>query len=254
MIRRDGSKPGLSLWPVGVGFAFASADTYLVISLVGDRLTIFAAEQQAGSHMATTGKAQVVPLKDSQFDDFAVRTAGAVIGKALPNATVTLLRAKDPELYKMRNAWLDADSIDVRGLVDLVKRLFEPPPDSHLLLITPYRDELQLATDRAYYGGGTKGAGLGFYVDGATQMHDGSTTGTGFLGVFTNFQIVLINLQDNAVEAQERVVVGTTFAAASAPDKTPWNALSADRKVAALQSLMKTEIDRSLPGMLSAKR
>jgi len=232
----------------------ARADTYLVISLVGDRLTIFGAQQQAGSHMATTGKEQVVPLKDSQFDDFAVRTAGTVIGKALPGATVTLLRAKDPELYKMRNAWLDADSIDVRGLVDLIKRLFDPPPDSHLLLITPLRDELQLATDRAHYGKGTKGAGLGFYVDGATLMHDESTTGVGFLGVFTNFQIVLINLRDNGVEAQERVVVGTTFPAASAPDRTPWNALTADRKVDALKYLLKREIDRSLPGMLSAKR
>ena len=72
--------------------------------------------------------------------------------------------------------------------------------------------------------------------------------------MFTNFQIVSINLQYNGAEAQERVVVGTTFAAASAPDKTPWNALSADRKVATLQSLMKNEIDRRLPTMLSTVR
>src|SRR5262245_49353296 len=102
MTTRDGSKPGFSPWPVVGGLAFvgwasAARADYLVISLVGDRLTIFGTEQQVGSHMATTGKAQVVPLKDSQFDDFAVRTAGAVIGKVLPNATVTLLRAKDPE-------------------------------------------------------------------------------------------------------------------------------------------------------------
>jgi hypothetical protein len=64
----------------------------------------------------------------------------------------------------------------------------------------------------------------------------------------------LINLQDNGVEAQECVVVGTTFAAAAAPDETPWNALSADRKVATLQFLMKREIDGWLPTMLSTVR
>jgi len=72
----------------------------------------------------------------------------------------------------------------------------------------------------------------------------------GFLGIFANFQIVMINLKDNAIETQQRVVIGTTFAAARAPDKNPWNALSADGKIAALQSLMKAEIDRVVPGML----
>ena len=74
----------------------------------------------------------------------------------------------------------------------------------------------------------------------------------GFLGVFTNFQFVLINLQSSAVEARQRVVVGATFAAADAPDQMPWNALSAEKKAATLQYLIKRETDRLLPEMLSS--
>ena len=230
MTRGEGSKPVFARWRVVARLAFvvrasaASADTYLVISLVGDRLTILGAAQQAGSHMATTGEAQVMPLKDSQFDDFAVRTAGAVIGKALPGATVTLLRAKDPELDKMRNAWLDADSIEVHNArrpdQALVRPAARQPSPAHRSVPrrTATRDGIARMTARA-----PRARGLGFYIDGATPMHDSDslTTAMGFLGVLTYFQILLINLGDNGVGAQERVIVGTTFVAAAAPDKTP---------------------------------
>ena len=64
---------------------------------------------------------------------------------------------------------------------------------------------------------------------------------------------MLIDLQhDNATEAHESIAVGTTFAAVRAPNKTAWNALSGERKVAVLQSLVKREIDRALPAILGA--
>jgi hypothetical protein len=76
----------------------------------------------------------------------------------------------------------------------------------------------------------------------------------GFLGVFANFQLVLINLQTSVIEAQERAVVGTTVAASRAPDKTAWNALSQQEKMRALQFLIKREIERALPSMLGASK
>ena len=245
----------LGLWCLAVVLwaGTAGADTYLVLSLLGDRLTIITAASAVGSRLPP-GSREVVQLKETHLDDFAARTAGATIEKALPAASVTMIRATDPGLYKMRNAWIDADSVGVRDLVALVAQLFSPPADSHLLLIAPFTDDLELKTDRKYLGAGNRVAGLGFYVDGRSPMFDTTTliNGVGFLGVFTNFQILLINLQNNAIETQQRIVVGNTFAAARAPDKQPWNALSADQKVAALQFLMKREIDRVLPGMLRA--
>lgn len=247
----------LRLWclAVVVWAGAAAAENFLILSLVGDQLTIITAASRVGSRLPL-GNREVVQLKGTHLDDFAVGAAAAVIEKVLPGASVAKVRATDPSLYKMRNAWVDADSIGVRELVALVARLFSPPADSHLLLITPYSDELELRTDRSYLGSGTKAAGLGFYVDGTKAMFDTGTldSAVGFLGIFANFQIVLIDLQANAIETQRRIVIGTTVAAARAPDKVPWNALSADQKIAALQFLMKGEIDRVLGGMLGSPR
>lgn len=254
-----GATDRFSSWAAVAGFAViawtasAHADTYLIISLVGDQLTVVRAARSVGSHLDTNAY-ETIKLGNSEFDDFAVRTAGAVVGKVRPTDTVEMLRAVDPDLRKMGGSLLDADSGSVHDLVTLVADLFKPPPDSHLLLIAPFAAELQLKTDRAYQGGHAKAAGLGFYVDSSTRLFSEKTlnNGVGFLGVFTNFQFVLINLQSSAVEARQRVVVGATFAAADAPDQMPWNALSAEKKAAELRYLIKRETDRLLPEMLSS--
>jgi hypothetical protein len=229
------------------------AETYAILSLVGDRITVVSQEQQIGSHLDRNQR-QVVPLPDAGLDDFAARVAYATIGKVRPDASAVAFRAKDPALYALRESWLDADLVQVRELLALVAEHVPPSPDGHLLLITPYRDELRLQTDRDIRGTGKVG-GLGFYLDSSTRLmrSDTGEMATGFLGVFANFQLVLINAQSNAIEAHERVVVGTTYAAARAKDRTPWNALSPAEKIRVLESLMKQEIERLLPVMLGKK-
>lgn len=232
----------------------AVADTYIILSLVGDRVTIVRQEPKTGSHL-DQNRYEVARLTEPVLDDFAVRVADATIGKARPDASVITLRASDPRLYALRDSWLDANAIDVQALLSLVAKQFPPSPDAHLLLITPYRDQPELKTDRHYRGTGTV-AGLGFYLDHSTRLrsHDTMESAVGFLGVFAHFQLVLINLQTSAIEAHERVVVGTTYAASRSPDLTPWNALTQAQKTRALESLMKREIERLLPAMLVSRR
>jgi hypothetical protein len=237
----------------------AIADPYLVLSLVGDRITIVTAERPIGTRI-DRNRVEVRQLPDRGLDDFVVRAAGAAIEKARPAATVTMLRANDPALYALRNSWLDSDAIDVKALVALVTKLVSPPPDSRLLLIAPYRGELELKAERGYLGSG-KYAGLGFYVDvytplqtGSAAMQPGGKEVTGFLGVFANFQLLLIDLRTNNVDAHQSIVIGAAHPAADAPDGTPWNALSAARKAEVLQSLLQGEIERVVPGMLGPSR
>jgi len=232
----------------------AAADTYIILSLIGDRVTIIGQGTQVGSHF-DQNRREVVPLVESQLDDFAVRVADATIAKVRPGASVITLRASDPKLYALRESWLDADAIEVRELLSLIPNQIPPSPDSHLLLITPYRDQPELKTDRLSLGSG-KVAGLGFYLDSAKRLRRSDTmeSAPGFLGVFAHFQLVLINLQTSAIEAHQRVVVGTTYSAARAEDRTPWNALSSTDKTRALASLMKDGIERWLPGMLSSQK
>lgn len=237
----------------------ALAESYLILALIGDRFTVVAQEQKVGSHMERS-RYQVVTLADRDFDIYALQVARASINKARPEATISLLRANDPKLYALRDSWQDTDSVDVRELLSLAGDLAASAPDAHLLLIAPYRAELEVHTDRHVLGGGNKVGGLGFYLDGTTRFADlDSNTGTGeigtgFLGVFANFQLILIDLQTRGIEKQEKVVVGTTFGASRARDKTAWNALSATEKVSTLQSLLKTEIDLRVPKMLAPRQ
>jgi hypothetical protein len=228
-----------------VSSTVAAADNYVVMSLLGDRLTFIVSEKQVGSHLDLNQK-EVVAVKDRSLDDFASRVADAAIEKARPSASVTMLRANDPALYVMRNSWLDTEGGDVRTLASIVVKFVSSSTDARLLLIAPYRAELELRSDRGYPFTGSKIAGLGFYSGVGNQASTGSYAtkeeAPAFLGIFANFQLLLINLQTNAIEAHERVVVGDTF---------PADALSPTQKVEALRNLMQREIERAVPAVLS---
>ena len=229
----------------------AVADTYVILSLVGDHVTIVGQRGQTGSHMAVNEN-EVVPLPPPGLDDFAARVADATIAKVRPDAGVVTLRASDPTVYKLQESWLDANVTNVQDLISLIKNRLPPLPDARLLLIAPYRDQPELRTGSDTRGTG-KVAGLGFYIDNVTRFVSVEST-PGFLGVFANFQLILINLQANSVDAHERVVLGTTHPAAYAKDRTPWNALTQAQKAKALESLLKRGIERSLPGMLTSQK
>ena len=255
-------RPGVFAWSLVLVFGLAVAiragdvfaEDYLILSLIGDRITIVTQEQQVGSRIDRNGY-QVVPRSDPNLDNAALLAVEGALRKVRPDASVTFLRATDPSIYTMRNSWLETDTVNVRELLAIAAKQSSAPSDARLLLITPYMAQPELRTTKEYRGTG-KVAGLGFYLDGTTMLYrlDTRESARGFLGVFANFQLILINLQSKAIEAHERIVVGTTYAAARAPDKTPWNALSPEEKGAALNSLMTKEIERVLPKMLVARQ
>jgi hypothetical protein len=249
-----------SKW-LGLAFTFvlstvwaprAGAETYAILSIVGDHLTIVGMGAQLGSRI-DQNRRQTIPVTGTGFDNFAVRVADAVIAKARPGAPVIALGAS-PGLYKLGESWVDADAVEMKQLISLLPESVAQSPDARLLLISPYRAELELKTAHDLRGAG-KFAGLGFYLDTITRLRRSDTmeTAVGFLGVFTNFQLMLINLKTGAMEAHERVVLGTTRSAARAEDRTAWNALTQEQKVKVLESLVKEGIESSLPRMLSSK-
>jgi len=230
-----------------------ASESFAVMSLVGDHLTVVVSERQVGSNL-DLNRQQVITLNDRGLDDFAARVADATIEKAKPTATVTMLRVNDPALYALRNSWLDADAVDVKTLLLAVAKFVSPAADAHLLLIAPYRADLELKTDKGYAFTGSKIAGLGFYSGAGSQAYADREIGAAFLGVFANIQLVLINLQTNTVEAHERVVAGDTFPSSLAPDRNPLNALSPQKKYEAVQELVRREIEDTLPRMLGAAK
>jgi len=223
-----------------------AAENYQVLSLVGDHLTVARQGQQIGSHRDQDDYLNV-PVVESAFDDIAVVAAEGAIRKARPGAAVTMLRA-NRAIYSVGDALIKPDSEQARSLVAFVAKAAPPTPDSRLLLILPYRAEPQFLTYNGYRGSGSV-AGLGLYIGGATVDREPIP---GFLGVFANIQMVLINTQTGAILAQQPVVAGTAYSAAMS--KGTWDALDGEKKYAALKSLTQGEIERRIPEMVGAGR
>ena len=239
---------------LAAGWATASnGETFAVLSIVGDHLTVIGMGAQLGSHI-DQNRRQTMEVTGTGFDDFAVRVADAAIAKARPESSVTALRGGDPALYKLGESWLESDTVEMKQLVSFLPDAIAQAPDARLLLVTPYRAELELKTAHDLRGVG-KASGLGFYVDTIMPLKRSDTgeRAFGYLGVFANFQLFLVNIKTGTIEAHERVVLGTTRSAARAEDKTAWNALSQEQKIKTLESLMKEGIERALPRMLSSK-
>ena len=225
----------------------AGAETYVILSMVGDHVTMVRQRGQTGSHI-DVNEYEVMPMASSGLDDYAARTADGVLAKIRPNAGSVTVRA-NPSALKIGEAWLDADVRGVAEVLSDIKKQLPPLPEAHLLLIAPYRDEPHLLTGSDARGSGKVG-GLGFYYDYNTYFQN-LTAARGYLGVFANYQLILINLETNVVEAHERVTLGSTHPAAYAPDRQVWNALTPAQKTRALESFLKKGIGESLPKMLA---
>jgi hypothetical protein len=227
----------------------AHAETYLVLSLIGDHLTTVI-EAPASDNRADANGYEIVPLTGRALDDFVVGTTGAAIEAAAPGAKVTLLRASDPALYASADGWVDVDAAQIQRLVSFVAKAVPATTDARLLLLAPYR-----AQPSFRIGGGRRGtgsvAGLGFYVGTGTIEGDPVP---GYLGVFAHFQLLLIDVPSLAIVSRQPVVVSKAHPASDAPDKTAWNALTMPRKIAALQELTQDEIRRFVPAMVGSRK
>ena len=178
------------------GTALAAED-FRILSLVGDRLTIITQGPQVGSHL-DQDTYDILPIKVSALDDLALDAANKAVRRARPGATIMQLRATDRSLYEVGDGWQKPDSTSIRSLVAYVAKASPVAADSRLLLILPYKTEPQFLTYFGWRGTGAAG-GLGFYL-GTSNVNRESIPG--FLGVFANLQLVLVNLRAGAIKAR----------------------------------------------------
>jgi len=220
-----------------------AAETYVILSLIGDHITIVGQGGETGSRL-DKNLYQTAQLTDQALDNFTVRTIDATLATARPDAAVITLHASDPTLFALRDSWLDTDSVDVQALLSIITKQFVISPDTHLVLVTPYRGQPEMKAGQTYRGIG-KVAGLGLYLGPWNRSRPRT------LGAFANFQLVLINLQTGTIDSHERATVGTLFAAARSDDGEHWIALTR-QQTGVLETLLKREIEHTLPRMLSS--
>ncbi len=228
----------------------AAAEKFLVLSLVGDHVTLVSEEKSVGSHL-DKNQYDAVKLGDTFLDDAALLAVKGAVIKLRPAATVELLRARDPKAYVARNAWLEQDSSIMRELMANLSHEAEASPDVHLILVAPLVDAPRMKGDEANGGGGRR-AGVG-YVNGTGRVAGlGFYTGSGLSGIsiFVNLQLALVDLRSGAIEAHERVNTGVENAALLLPNAKSGSTLSGTDKLLALQTLLSDEIARQVPVLL----
>jgi hypothetical protein len=223
----------------------ASATDLAVLSLAGQRLTIVIERSQTGTHLDANDITSQ-PLAGATLDEFIAGVAEAAIVAERANTQVTKWRAPEGGADAIGEGWVREGSAELRAVVERVAREAGARPGAQVLLVLPYRTEPELASYAGYRGTG-RVAGLGFYVGWGVVNRNVTP---GFLGVFANLQLALVDADTGRIVAHERVVAGETFAATL--PASPWETLSADAKVAALTALVRREIERGVRALLAS--
>jgi len=223
----------------------AGAAEYVVLSLVGDRITVVSAQTDVGTHLDPNDYT-VLPVTGTLLDDTAIVTVEDGIRGARPGATVTKLRATGRAAYAVGDGWLKSGTPEYDELISVVAKAV-PTADS-LLLVAPYRTTPQFLTYEGYRGQGSV-AGLGFYL-GAANVDRESLPG--FLGVFANLQLALVDMKTKSIVAQQPIIAGKAHS--SANSRGVWDTLPADQKVEALRALEQDQIRNQLSQVLGAAR
>jgi hypothetical protein len=118
---------------------------------------------------------------------------------------------------------------------------------SHLVLIQPVRAEAKLQMLRSVTGAGQL-EGLGFYVDTALEVRgeESGERSTGFLAPYAYFDMYLVEVATLDLKAEHRARASAALMDPERRGNDPWQSLSNESKVDALQKLTQAEIDTAL--------
>jgi hypothetical protein len=95
--------------------------------------------------------------------------------------------------------------------------------------------------------------GIGFYVDRDARMRRSDTgeVGIGFLAPYAYIKVILVNLALGEVVREHMVTASNTISAARNKEGfDPWDALDSTQKVAAINRLVRAELNKVVPAML----
>ncbi len=193
--------------------AGAATPRYVAMSLVGDEITYTGAPETSTGTLRPRGKSQGVPMKGAPFDRTVLEVLAGAVPRAQPGATLSFLAVSAPEAFVNQEAWFDGDKVtlpaSVRGAVD-------KEGASQLLLVTKFRGEAGVTDGETKFGFG-KLSGLGFYVDGNTDMIDPKIGPVhGFIAPYVYVKLSVVDLATSTVTARRVVQSATPFTSLNA--------------------------------------
>lgn len=215
-----------------------------VMSVIGDSISVVNHRAQTG-HLIDQNLREVLPIRETTFDDAVATAADDTIRTIAPSAVVLPMR-------------LPLRSTDARNML-FDGQLFVPTEElakaikaervSHLIVLTVLRAPTHLKTATSGVGSGTL-EGLGFYVDHSLGMRRSDTgqRGQGFIAPYAYFKVSLIDVATLKVVREESVTANRMLSAARSTETTnPWDALSPERKISTLRALIMEHTKRVVP-------
>lgn len=233
-----------------LGAAACDAADYAIVSLIGSEITIVGA-QPVSSTSLDRNSYSPIPVKDATFD--------RAVFNAVDRAIVARNRHEKSSLLRMpaddaRAAFIDGakSAVAAASVVDAVRPAAAQAGLARMVLVAPYRYAPMMRTAEGHVGTG-RVAGLGVYVDRMTRFHQPGVADVypGYLGLFANFRVLVVDLASGAVLAEDVVTTGTTYATSRSASRDPMAAITAEEKLRVLQRLIDVEMARVLPPLLA---
>lgn len=231
--------------------ACIAADKYAVVSAIGDELTIVTYQPSVGSNI-DSNRRQVVPLRDDSFDRVAATAAEAAIHRALPDAVTVIEPPPGKSAFQHDDRGSGSGVLPPEQLA-LLRKSVKDTDARYLVVIAKSRGETRLQFRNERIGEG-KLFGIGFYFDRFTWVaqDDTGNEGQGFLAPYAYLSISLVDLQTgNVIRTKTTTETSSIGSGASASQTHPWDAVPAETKVNALNSVIQKAVSTSVPQLLT---
>jgi len=232
-----------------LGGSAHAAPSYAVLSLVGDKLDVVTYQMATGSKLDANSH-NALALPQDEFDLAALRAINRTLKTKVPGAQVALLAASRAEDFADQDRIFDGGRVALPAEIDAA---VQREGAANLLLVTKHHGEARMRVMQGRIGSG-RVEGLGFYLDGTTELedHDTGKRAVGFIAPFVYVDVSLVDVATRSVVRRKTIMAGRTVGVYdSAQGVKAWDALSAADKVSTLTSMLVEELDAAVPDLVA---
>jgi hypothetical protein len=231
--------------------AGAAERHFAVLSLIGDKLLVVQYYPNEGFRNDSSLQA-LVSLDDNSLDKTALQAVDQALKQVAPTDRPVLLVARDTSLYEKQSELLRSGQSS-KALLPSIGPLLRGSGATHLILLTKLRSEARVQSVKDIALGSGMLEGLGFYVDTGRPAPNAATgvPAAAVLGPFAYMRFELIDLGNNEVVREEKVVASRAYTAESG---NAWSTLSNSEKIAALQDIIRRETAKTVPSLVRLAR
>jgi hypothetical protein len=230
--------------------AAAQSASYVLMSLVGFELTFVTAGAATGSRL-DANRYERKTLDDRTFDAAALAAMDDVLRTKLPGTKATMLAGTDAAWVRAARLALVPGSKEFTALIDGLASISERAGYDRLVLLLPADHDIRCGGAEGRYRSTGRAAGLGVYIDRAQPMGTELGAARGFLCLFANMRLAIVDVRKRTLLAESSGNSGHAVSAERAPNGDAADALGAAEKVAELRQLIRRETERLLPDLLA---